>query len=183
MMNRNKMAMILFIASESIFFAMLVAAYIYFHLGPRHGPGAAQVLDPFKTGIYSLCLFSSSYTVWRADLHLGSNRRKAAGWLFLTILLGAIFLVGQGLEYRDLIHRNVTISRDLFGTTFFTLTGFHGLHVTLGLVMLAILLGLTLFGRPDEPRADAMVAISYYWHFVDAVWVLIFAVVYLWAFL
>ncbi len=94
-----------------------------------------------------------------------------------------VFLVGQGLSSDDLIHRNVTISRDLFGTTFFTLTGFHGLHVIIGLIMLRILLGLTLFGRAEEPRWDAMESVSLYWHFVDTVWVVIFAVVYLWAFL
>ena len=183
MMDRNKMAMAFFIASESIFFIMLVAAFIYFHIGPQKGPGATELLSPFKTGFYSVCLFSSSYTVWRAGLNLESNRRRSALWLALTIALGVTFLVGQGREYSDLIHRNVTISRDLFGTTFFTLTGFHGLHVALGLVMLTILLGFSVFGRPDEPRANAMETISLYWHFVDAVWVIIFSVVYLWVFL
>jgi heme/copper-type cytochrome/quinol oxidase subunit 3 len=183
MMDKNKLAMILFIASESIFFLMLAAAFVYFHTGPEPGPNAADVLSPLKTGFYSVCLFSSSYTVWRAGRTRQSNRRSSALWLGLTMALGATFLVGQGREYSDLIHQNVTISRDLFGTTFFTLTGFHGLHVTLGLVMLAILLALTLLGRQEEPRADAMEVISLYWHFVDAVWVLIFSIVYIWAFL
>ncbi len=183
MMNRNKMAMILFIASEAIFFSMLVAAYVYFHIGPQTGPGAADVLNPYKTGFYSVCLFSSSYTIWRAGCNREASRRRTAGWLVATIILGMAFLFGEAREWDDMIHRNVTISRDLFGTSFFTLTGFHGLHVTVGLIMLGILLGMTLLGRSDEPRWDAMESVSLYWHFVDAVWVVIFTVVYLWAFL
>ena len=104
-------------------------------------------------------------------------------WLGLTISLGAIFLIGQGAEYYNLIHRDISISSNLFGTTFFTLTGFHGLHVLTGLLLLTVMLALALFGRKDEPRESALGAIGYYWHFVDAVWVVIFTVVYLWAFL
>ena len=183
MMNKNKMAMVLFIASEAIFFSMLVAAYVYFHIGPQQGPGAADVLNPYKTGFYSVCLFSSSYTIWRAGCNREASRRRTAGWLVATIILGMAFLFGEAREWDDMIHRNVTISRDLFGTSFFTLTGFHGLHVTVGLIMLGTLLGMTLLGRSDEPRWDAMESVSLYWHFVDAVWVVIFTVVYLWAFL
>lgn len=182
MMDKNKMAMLLFIASEAIFFLMLVIAYAFFHSkGFAGGASGIGELHPAKSGIYSIFLFSSSFSVWQAGRSLPRNRRQGAFWLLLTILLGAVFLAGQGLEYKDLLLHQVTIGRNLFGTTFFTLTGFHGLHVFIGLLLLIILLGLTVFGRETEPASTATESISLYWHFVDIVWVVIFAVVYLWA--
>jgi heme/copper-type cytochrome/quinol oxidase subunit 3 len=183
MIEKNKLAMLLFISSETIFFTLLILAYVAYHRTGGTGPTAASALDPVKTGVFSLFLLSSSFTMHRVG---ASTRREERGgqraWLAATIVLGSVFLVGQGLEYASLIRRDVTISRDLFGTTFFTLTGFHGLHVFLGLVMLAILLGLGARHPDDEPKSAAVGAIAVYWHFVDAVWVVIFSVVYLWAF-
>jgi heme/copper-type cytochrome/quinol oxidase subunit 3 len=145
---------------------------------------AAKSLNFHSAIIFSLFLFSSSFTLWRADANLKNKKRSRVPiWLGLTIILGAVFLFGQGREYYDLIRQNITISRDLFGTTFFTLTGFHGLHVLTGIFLLIIALSLAIFGRNTEPRESAMGAISYYWHFVDAVWVVIFTVVYLWVFI
>lgn len=176
-MSRNKSGMILFVLSEAVFFALLVLAYAFFH---RKGQGteAAQMLDPVKTGCFSIALLSSSLTLWGAE----RSRKNAGLWLLITIGLGLVFLVGQGLEYAYLLTHHVTISRDLFGTTFFTLTGFHGLHVFVGLLMLSILAGLAFFGREHEPTDEAMTVIAIYWHFVDAVWIVIFGVVYLWRF-
>ncbi len=181
--DKNKMAVGLFILSEAVFFMLLVIAYITYHVGTRNGPTAAQTLD-FRAGIFfSLFLFTSSFTMWRADVNIRHQRRpRVALWLALTIILGGVFLFGQLREYYGLLHQDVTISRDLFGTTFFTLTGFHGLHVFTGLILLAIMLVLAVFGTKAEPKATAVGAIGYYWHFVDAVWVVIFTVVYLWAF-
>jgi len=182
-MDKNKLAMLLFIASEAIFFLMLVIAFAFFHSNDVAGnPGPIHALHPLKTGLYSLCLFSSSFSVWRAGRSLPKSRRRGGLWLLATIVLGVVFLVGQGLEYRDLLHQQVTIGRSLFGTTFFTLTGFHGLHVCVGLVLLTVLWALAAFGRAGEPIPAATEAVSLYWHFVDGVWVLIFAVVYLWAY-
>jgi heme/copper-type cytochrome/quinol oxidase subunit 3 len=182
--DKNRMAMGVFILSESIFFLLLIIAYINFHIEGQKISTAARYLNFHSAIIFSLFLFSSSFTLWRAEANLKHHRRsRVPFWLGLTIVLGAVFLFGQGREYYDLIHRNMTISRDLFGTTFFTLTGFHGLHVLMGLLLLVIMLILALFGRKDEPRESALGAIGYYWHFVDAVWVVVFSVVYLWAFL
>lgn len=182
--DRNRMAMAVFILSECVFFLLLVIAYINFHIRGGQIAEASRALNVQTTLVFSLFLFSSSFTLWRAEASLRQHRRTPMRvWLGLTIVLGATFLVGQGREYYDLIHRDYTISRDLFGTTFFTLTGFHGLHVLVGLLLLAIMLVLALFGRRDEPRESALGAVGYYWHFVDAVWVVIFTVVYLWAFL
>ncbi|WP_029917493.1 cytochrome c oxidase subunit 3 [Pelobacter seleniigenes] len=182
MMDKNKMAMLLFIASEVIFFLMLVIAYAFFHSkGTAGGAAGVGQLHIGKTSVYSIFLFASSFSVWRAGRSLPQNRRRGAFWLLLTIVLGAIFLVGQGLEYKDLLLQHITIGRSLFGTTFFTLTGFHGLHVFIGLLLLTILWCLAVFGRETEPAPTATESISLYWHFVDVVWVVIFAVVYLWA--
>lgn len=181
-MEKNKMGMLLFIASEAVFFALLIIAYVYYH-GPEAGPSAAKNLDIVKTGIFSLFLFASSFTVWRAGKNMEKRNHKGLiTWLIITIVLGAVFLVGQGAEYLNLLSQNVTVSSNLFGTTFFTLTGFHGLHVLIGLIMLTILSGLAIAGDFKGPHSAAVEAISLYWHFVDVVWVFVFSVIYLWAF-
>ncbi len=182
--DKTRMAMLLFILSEGVFFLLLVLAYVTYHRQQGNGPTAANSLDLLKTGIFSVFLFSSSATMALAirGFRRGAPRQLVGG-LAGSFLLGAAFLTGQGLEYASLIRKDVTISRDLFGTTFFTLTGFHGLHVLGGLVLIAIMLGLSLAGGRDDPRPGQMEAVSIYWHFVDGVWVVIFSVVYLWAFL
>jgi heme/copper-type cytochrome/quinol oxidase subunit 3 len=178
-----KLGMVLFILSESVFFLLLVIAYIVYHVKGGNGPTAAQSLDSRAGLIFSFFLFASSFTVWRAHVNMEKKRRtRFASWLGATILFGAVFLFGQGREYAGLIKQDVTISRDLFGTTFFTATGFHGLHVFTGLILLSIMISLAIFGRKTEPTQTAFTAIGYYWHFVDAVWVVLFSVIYLWAF-
>ena len=180
-MANNKLGMVLFIGSETIFFSLLILAYLFFQgvAASNGGPTAASSLDPLFTGFFSLFLFSSSFTIWRADQSFAhQNRSKLQIWLLATIVLGVIFLVGQGFEWRQLIAHQTTISRNLFGTTFFTLTGFHGFHVIVGLVALAILLILVRMGEFKGPTSSGFTSISYYWHFVDAVWVVIYSVVY-----
>jgi len=176
--DRAVLAMVLFIASESIFFLLLVLAYVNFH--KTTGATAASVLDPVKTGLFSIALLSSSATLWFAEVSHKKSKTGFAIWMGVTILLGAIFLAGQGIEYANLIHEKVTISRDLFGSTFFTLTGFHGFHVFIGLLLLSLILGLAIWGRKDEPSMSGISSIAIYWHFVDAVWIVIFSIVYLW---
>jgi heme/copper-type cytochrome/quinol oxidase subunit 3 len=178
MKNRTVLGMILFVASESIFFLLLLLAYVNFH--KTTGATAAAELDPLKTGLFSIALFASSLTLWFAEISRKKESVLVRLWLFVTVVLGAIFLTGQGLEYARLLTRGVTISRDLFGSTFFTLTGFHGLHVLIGLILISLLLGLSIFGRKQEPVLPGMQSVAIYWHFVDAVWVIIFSVVYLW---
>jgi heme/copper-type cytochrome/quinol oxidase subunit 3 len=183
MTERTRLGVVLFIVSEANFFLLLICAYVFYHRSGGQGPAAASSLDVFKTGLFSLALFSSSATVWRAGVHLKRGRRaEVRRWLLATIVLGAVFLAGQAREYAHLLREHVTISRDLFGTTFFTLTGFHSFHVLIGLVMLSILFGVTLSGSDREPTAPALDGVSLYWHFVDVVWVFIFAIVYLWKF-
>ncbi len=179
-MNRIKAGVVLFIVAEANFFALLVAAYVYFRLTALEVARSDRALDALKTALFSLALFGSSATVWRAGRNLGEGRRgRAAAWLCVTVLLGATFLVGQGLEYASLFRQDITVSRDLFGTAFFTLTGFHGLHVLVGLIMLTVLFALATMRDRRQPTGTAMEGVSLYWHFVDAVWVVIFSVVYL----
>ena len=178
MKDRLVLGMILFIASEAVFFLMLVLAYVNFH--KVTGATAAAQLDTMKTGLFSIALFSSSFTMWLAEKAREKEHGSAKFWLFVTIALGGVFIFGQGLEYSRLIADNITISRDLFGSTFFTLTGFHGLHVLIGLLLLSILLALAIFGRKHEPTNIGMQSAALYWHFVDAVWFVVFLVVYIW---
>jgi heme/copper-type cytochrome/quinol oxidase subunit 3 len=182
--EKTRLGMMMFILSEGVFFLLLVLAYVTYHRDQGNGPTAADTLNVARTGVFSIFLIVSSATMaLAARAYRRNHRGRLVAWLGATIALGAMFLVGQGTEYAALLHEDVTISRNLFGTTFFTLTGFHGLHVLIGLVFLSVLQGLTRFGGERQPRAGMMEAASKYWHFVDGVWVVIFAIVYLWAFL
>jgi heme/copper-type cytochrome/quinol oxidase subunit 3 len=181
MPDTNKVGVGLFIISEAGFFGVLLIAYIYFHLLPAAGPSAANSLNPLRTLGFSICLFLSSATIHMAARSF--RLRSAAAvqvWLALTVILGTAFLAGQALEYHGLLVRGVNLSTNLFGTTFFTLTGFHGLHVLIGLCVLGTLLGTALSGRLDGVNSSGFEAAGMYWHFVDAVWVVIFSVVYVW---
>ncbi len=178
--DRNKLGVGLFILSEANFFLLLIIAYVYYHAQSGGGPTAASSLNPMRAGVYTICLIASSFTMMLAAR---SAKHEApamlSAWLLATVALGAIFLFGQAREYLGLISQDVTISRDLFGTTFFTLTGFHGLHVFIGLIALATLAGLALGGALRGRNTVAIETVGMYWHFVDGVWVLIFAIVYL----
>ena len=179
--ERGKIGVGLFILSEMNFFLLLIIAYVYYHAYPGPGPTAATALNPIRTGLFSLALFSSSATIWMASR--AARRPDSRGlvmWLSITIALGLLFMFGQAREYYDLIASGVTVSRNLFATTFFTLTGFHGLHVMIGLIALCITLGLARAGKLHEQSMDGFGAVEWYWHFVDVVWVVVFSIVYLW---
>jgi heme/copper-type cytochrome/quinol oxidase subunit 3 len=179
--ENNKLGMLIFILSESVFFAALILAYAFYRTFPgQPGPSPDNSLDPLFTGFFSLALFSSSFSMWQADRNLKLGKIKGmAAWIVVTMVLGFVFLVGQGIEWAQLILDKTTVRNNLFTSTFFTLTGFHGVHVLIGLVILGVVLAFTLSGefkRPEEPGVDAA---SIYWHFVDGVWVVIYSVIYL----
>jgi len=180
--NRNILGMLLFIGSESVFFLLLILAYVNFHNQYGIGAMAAWHLDVVKTGMFSIALFSSSFTMWLAEKAHAKRSGFAILWMLATIGLGATFITGQGSEYIGLIRENLTISRDMFGSTFFTLTGFHGLHVIIGLILLAVALWVMMRGKEHEITEAGLTSVSLYWHFVDLVWVAVFSVVYLWGF-
>ena len=168
--DRTLLGVVIFIASESVFFLAIVLAYVAYR---DAGLATAKAnLDVVRTAVFSIALFASSGT-----MAIAAGARSGA-WLGATMILGAIFLIGQGSEYARLLGEGIGPSSALFGTTFFTLTGLHGLHVLAGLVALAALLAATL-SRARAVHPVAWEAVGLYWHFVDAVWVVVFSVVYL----
>ena len=177
--DKNKTSIVTFILSEAGFFGVLILAFLFYNANPQPGPGPKD-LNLFKTGIFSLCLFASSFTMWRSEVEL---HRKNGGamkcWLAATILLGGVFVAGQGLEYWGLFKSGVSLSTNLFSTTFFTLTGFHGLHVCVGLIALLIMLAMALAGDFATRQSTALGTVGLYWHFVDVVWVVVLTVVYI----
>lgn len=179
--KKTLLAVLLFISSEAIFFGCLIAAYVYYASASPNGPNAQKVLDPLKTGFYTACLLSSSVTVYFAERAQRKGKPGISLWLAGTMLLGAVFLYGEMQEYRKLLNENVTVSRNLFGSTYYTLTGFHALHVTVGIILLGTMLVISLKKKMHKPQQSALECISYYWHFVDVVWVAVFSVVYLWS--
>ncbi|MBF9254046.1 heme-copper oxidase subunit III [Pontibacter sp. 172403-2] len=175
----NRLMMFLVIGTEAIFFLSLIFAFVYFAFEPGYDNHTWQLLNIKSTGIFSVLLFASSFTFWRAEKSYKKGEvKRLKRWLFATIGLGTVFLFGQGREYWSLLHEDLTISKNNFGTSFYTLTGFHGLHVFIGLVILAIVLKLAAAGDFDEPDSSVINTVGIYWHFVDVVWLVVFTVVY-----
>ncbi len=171
----------LFIVSEAIFFVLLLASYVIFNTqAGDEGPTARSALNVTRTGAFTVFLLASSATFWLAEQGLrAGNRLRFLGSLGLTILLGIIFLAGQAIEYKGLLANNVTIDRNLFASTFFTVTGFHALHVFAGLVTLGI---LWIYGYKKIVTTTwhaQVQAVGIYWHFVDVVWIAVFSIIYL----
>lgn len=178
--EKYKASMIAFIVSEGFFFLMLIVAYLFYNHGSEAEAKAADLLNVSRTAVFSLCLFTSSLTLWFAER--GFRRRDVATmrrWLLVSILLGAVFIVGQVIEYRELFDRGLAINANLFASSFFTLTGFHGLHVCVGLIGLSVVLWLLRKGRAVDFQSPALTALGLYWHFVDGVWVVLFTIIYL----
>jgi len=169
----STLGMLLFLASEAVFFVFLIIGFIYLRSPNTQRTSAS--LDPAVTGVYTAVLVASSVTIWLA----GRGARVRKGWLAASIVLGALFLVGQGREYARLLDAHVTVSRDTFGSAFYTLTGIHGFHVAAGVLMMLVV--VVMAWRSPKPRADslALESVAWYWHLVDVVWIVIFTVVYL----
>jgi len=167
------------ITAESAMFLIFVIAYIYYIGKSLSGPTPRQVLELpiFAT----VCLLSSSITVHLAVKGLQHARWIAfKAWLAATVLLGSIFIIGTGLEWYTLIYKDgLTLQTNLFGTSFYSLVGLHASHVIVGLLMLSITLILGLMGKVKQQHAARFHTLSLYWHFVDAVWVVVFTVVYI----
>jgi cytochrome c oxidase subunit 3/cytochrome o ubiquinol oxidase subunit 3 len=173
--------MISFLASEVALFSTLIVTYIYYIGRDVVGPTPADALSLSLVVWTTVCLLASSVTVHRAERMLESaNQGRFILWWLATILLGAVFLGGTAFEWHDLIYRHdLTISRNLFGTTYYTLVGLHALHVTGGVVILLIVLGLALGRHVTSANRAGVGLVAWYWHFVDGVWVVVFTVVYM----
>jgi heme/copper-type cytochrome/quinol oxidase subunit 3 len=177
---KTKLLAQIFVTSEAFFFAALLLSYAYLGLFHTSGPASAHNLGVFRTGMFSIALFASSFTIWRTRVNFFKGKLNAMRWWLLgTIILGAIFIYGEGSEYIDMYEQQITMSRNTFGSGFFTITGFHGVHVTLGLIMLSILLGLITFGDKEKFGVSAFEGVEVYWHFVDGVWVFVYGTIYI----
>jgi cytochrome c oxidase subunit III len=176
---RGKVAMAGLIIAESAIFTIFVVAYLFYIGRSLTGPTPREVLE--TPIFFTICLLSSSLTVHFAGKSL--ERGKQGPFLILwslTILLGGLFLYGTGREWHRLIYEHgLTISTNLFGTTYYSLVGLHAFHVTAGLVMLGIVLIFALAGRVTADQFRRVDVLALYWHFVDAVWVVVFTVVYI----
>ena len=176
--SRGRVGMFALIIGESAIFTIFVVAYVYYIGRSTYGP-TPRILDipVFNT----ICLLSSSLTIWMAEHAIARGRIRAFGaWWALTMTLGIIFLAGTAMEWDRLIFTNgLTIRTNLFGTTFYSLVGLHATHVIVGLIMLSLVMIFTLLGRVGQRQAERIQVLSLYWHFVDAVWVVVFTVVYI----
>src|SRR6201987_631128 len=175
---RGKVAMACLIIAESAIFTIFVVAYLFYIGKSLTGPTPREVLE--TPVFYTICLVSSSLTIHLAGRSLQRDRRSAfLGLWFLTVVLGGLFIYGTGHEWYRLIYQHgLTISTNLFGTTYYSLVGLHAFHVTAGLIMLSIVLLFGLAGRVGPEQFRRVDVLSLYWHFVDAVWVVVFTVVY-----
>ena len=175
---RGRVGMWCLIVAESAIFTIFVVAYLYYAGKSINGPTPREVLDiPY---IISIALFSSSFTVVRAERAIEhGNSKLFTLWLFATIFLGAFFVAGTAREWHELIYeRGVTISSSLFGTTFYSLVGLHLFHVLVGLTGLTIILIFALLGYVKQEHSQRIGVFAMYWHFVDAIWVVVLSVVY-----
>jgi cytochrome c oxidase subunit III len=175
---RGRVAMLSLIIGESAIFTIFVVAYIFYIGKSLNGPTPRQVLEIplFNT----ICLLSSSFTIWMAERRIEKDRMRVfAIWWATTIALGIIFLTGTAREWHRLIYRDgLTLQSSLFGTTFYSLVGLHATHVVVGLLMLLVVLAFVLTGHVTGQHAERIHVLGLYWHFVDAVWVVVFTVVY-----
>lgn len=182
--SQGLLGMVIFIGSEVMLFASLFTAYfmIRYNIAENHWPPLSSNGEPFElpkviTGVNTLILVFSSFTVWYAEHSLKHGDRKGLiRGLWLTILLGGTFLIIQINEYA---HLGFTPADTAFGSTFYTLTGFHGAHVTVGLIILTFCLVRAKVGDFTPERMTPLAAGSIYWHFVDVVWVILYVLVYL----
>src|SRR6202795_2243828 len=175
---RGRVGMACLIIAESAIFTIFVVAYLFYVGKSLTGPSPREVLE--TPIFFTICLLSSSLTIHLASRFLERGKRGAfLGLWFLTIVLGALFMYGTAQEWHRLVYEHgLTISTNLFGTTYYSLVGLHAFHVTAGLLMLSIVLLFGLAGRVDRDQSVRVEVLSLYWHFVDAVWIVVFTVVY-----
>jgi cytochrome c oxidase subunit III len=177
--SKRRVGMTALIVGESAIFTIFVVAYVFYMGKSPSGPTPAQVLElPI---VATICLLSSSLTIWRAEKAIENYRMGSfTAWLGATIALAGVFLADTALEWKKLISQDgLTVSTNLFGTTFYSLVGLHATHVVVGLSLLTSTFIFSLFGWVDSRQSERFGVIALYWHFVDAVWIVVFTVVYL----
>jgi heme/copper-type cytochrome/quinol oxidase subunit 3 len=179
-LSNAKLGMWAFLASECLLFGALISTFLLYRDRNLTGPTPSKVYDIPYTSVSSFVLLMSSLTMVLALAAIQrGDHQKLRTWLMATALLGMTFISGQVYEFTRFVQEGLTIKTNLFGTSFFILTGFHGAHVTIGIVMLLSLFGMSLDNRLPTERAEVVELVGLYWHFVDIVWIVIFTVVYL----
>jgi heme/copper-type cytochrome/quinol oxidase subunit 3 len=178
--SNTKLAMWLFLSSDCLFFGAFISAYLFYRSRSQSGPTPADVYNIPFTSVTSFILLMSSLTMVLAlAAILRGDYRRLRVWLLATALFGATFIGGQVFEFTEFYREGLTLDRNLFGSTFFVLTGLHGAHVTAGIIWLVSLWGLAVQGRLTSGDSEKVEIAGLYWHFVDVVWIVIFTVVYL----
>ena len=179
--SSSLLGMVLFIASEVMFFGGLFGAYFTIRsAATQWPPEGTPHLETWYAAVLTAILVSSSVTMQFGVWAIRKNdQRRLMLWLAVSLLLGLAFLLGQANEYRTLIHEGMTLSSGVFGSTFFTLTGFHGAHVAGGAAFILIVLLRARSGQFTARYHDTVEMASYYWHFVDVVWLGLFSTIYL----
>jgi cytochrome c oxidase subunit 3/cytochrome o ubiquinol oxidase subunit 3 len=179
-LSNEKLAMWTFLGSECLLFGALISTYLLYRGKSVSGPTPHDIYDIPYTSVSSFVLLMSSLTMVLAlaAIQRGDHRRLRV-WLLATALLGATFISGQVYEFTSFIREGLTLKTNVFGSSFFVLTGFHGVHVTLGIVMLLSLWSMSMRGKLPTEKSEVVEIAGLYWHFVDVVWIVIFTVVYL----
>jgi heme/copper-type cytochrome/quinol oxidase subunit 3 len=179
-LNSRKMVFWAFLGSECMFFGSLIATYLVYRGRDSVGPHPHEVLNIPFTSVSAFVLLMSSLTMVLALAAVQrGNARGTRIWLAATALLGMAFLAGQCYEFTEFFYEGLKLQTNLFGSTFFVLTGFHGTHVTVGVIWLWSLFMMAARGRLPQSRALDVEIAGLYWHFVDVVWVAIFTLIYL----
>ena len=178
--SNEKVAMWAFLGSECMLFGALISTYLLYRHKAVSGPTPHSLYDIPFTSVSSFVLLMSSLSMALAvaAIQRGDHRRLRV-WLSTTALLGSVFIGGQIYEFTSFIRRGMTIKTNVTSGAFFVLTGFHGVHVTLGIIMLLTLVNLSIRGKIPQAKAEIIEIAGLYWHFVDIVWIIIFTVVYL----
>ncbi len=181
-LSNEKLGMWLFLGSECLLFGGLISTYLLYksRVPDGRGPTPAELYDIPFTSVSSFVLLMSSLTMVLAVAAITrGDERNTRVWLLSTAALGAVFISGQVYEFTAFVKEGMGFTTNVAASAFFTLTGFHGVHVSLGILMLMSLLVMSLRGRLPVERAETVEIVGLYWHFVDVVWILIFTVVYL----
>ena len=179
-LDNTKLAMWAFLGSECLFFGSLISTYLLYRTRVGSGPTPAEVYDIPFTSVSSFVLLMSSLTMVLALAAIQRGDHKGLRvWLLATAFLGMAFIGGQIYEFTTFYEEGLTLTTSPFGSSFFVLTGFHGAHVTVGILMLLMTTGLSLAGRIPQEESRKVELIGLYWHFVDIIWIIIFTVVYL----
>jgi heme/copper-type cytochrome/quinol oxidase subunit 3 len=179
-LSNAKLGMWVYLGSDCLLFGSLISTYLLLRHRSVIGPQPADVFDIPFTSVSSFVLLTSSLTMALAVAAIArGEERRSRAWMATTAMLGAVFIGGQVYEFTTFYREGLGYTTNIFGSAFYTLTGFHGFHVSVGIVMLMSLIVMSLRGNLGTARAEAVEIVGLYWHFVDIVWILIFTIVYL----